>query len=146
MDDDPSAVIERALVRIRRAQQSDRLRRTANPRADAARFRYLDALDGAPEGRPISQVADAIGVDRPRASRLTTDLAAEGLVEREPDPGDSRYTNIRLTTAGRALVNEVRETRRAAVGRTLSDAGFSEAEAARLAELLTRFLAAWPGR
>lgn len=142
-DGSPDAVIERALVRIRRRQQARHLHRSATGStspADAARFRYLDALDGA--GLPISRIADAIGVDRPRASRLTTELVADGLVERDTVPGDSRFTHIRLTPSGQSLVDSVRETRRRGVSHALE--GFTETEAATLAALLERFVAAWP--
>jgi DNA-binding MarR family transcriptional regulator len=109
-----------------------------------ARFRYLDAIDDTTEGLPVSQIADAIGVDRPRASRLTTDLVTDGLVERRADPADSRVTRVRLTGAGRALVDGVHTTRRTAVTETLKKARFTHAEAKTFAELLDRFVEAWP--
>ncbi|GAA0905655.1 hypothetical protein GCM10009558_094810 [Virgisporangium aurantiacum] len=144
--EEPDATIERALVRMRRDQQAGHLqRRAATARnADAARFRYLDALDDATDGLPISQIAAAIGVDRPRASRLTTELVADGLVERRGDPADSRVTRIRLTPTGRAMVDGVHATRRDAVTEALRTARSTEAEAGMLAELLDRFVAAWP--
>ncbi|MFC3494015.1 MarR family winged helix-turn-helix transcriptional regulator [Glycomyces rhizosphaerae] len=141
--------VERALVRIRRDQQARRLQQRAAedgaPKAtaaNAARIRYLDALDGESDGRTISAVAEAIGVDRPRASRLTAELLAEGLVERRPDPGDSRYALIRLTAEGGELIAEIREHRRRNVAEAL--AGFTAAEARTFADLLERFVEAWP--
>lgn len=144
---EPEDVVERALVRIRRDQQARRLHRAATPdgarsSADAARFRYLDALDGADDGMAISDVGEAIGVDRPRASRLTTELLGDGLVERRTDPDDSRYVLVRLTAQGRSLVDAVRSTRRTAVGEAL--AGFTPDEARTFADLLERFVTAWP--
>lgn len=142
---DPEQVIERALVRIRRDQQARRLQRRTDEggaAGDAARHRYLDALEGAEEGLAISQVAEAIGVDRPRASRLTGELLADGLVERGTAPGDSRYARIRLTPQGRALVDGAHRTRRRAVAEALAD--FTDEEADTLAALLERFVDAWP--
>ncbi|MCD0442629.1 MarR family transcriptional regulator [Glycomyces sp. A-F 0318] len=146
---EPDQVIERALVRIRRVQQSRRLQRraaggdpAAASAASAARFRYLDALEGAREGLAISQIADAIDVDRPRASRLTGELLADGLIERETAPGDSRYARIRLTAEGEDFVDRVHASRRRAVAEALS--GFTGEEARTLAALLERFVAAWP--
>ncbi|MBW6435029.1 MarR family transcriptional regulator [Actinoplanes hulinensis] len=146
---EPDEIIAQALVRIRRDQQARHLqRRAANgdttvaSAADAARFRYLDALDEAPDGLPISRIADAIGVDRPRASRLTTELLTDGRIERAPHAGDSRYAPVRLTPYGRDLVAGVREVRRHAVGQAL--AGFTADEARILAILLERFVDAWP--
>lgn len=145
---EPDATIERALVRMRRDQQAGHLQRRsatpADPATDAARFRYLDALEDTTDGLPISQIADAIGVDRPRASRLTTDLVTDGLVTRRTDPTDSRITRIRLTATGRALVDRVHATRRGAVTEALSRARFTAEEASTFALLLDRFVTAWP--
>jgi DNA-binding MarR family transcriptional regulator len=140
----PDAVIERALVRIRRDQQARHLQRSAAPAslADAARIRYLDALDGAGDGLPISQVADAIGVDRPRASRLTAELVDDGLVRRDRVPGDSRLSRVRLTPRGKSLVDGVHANRRRSVSHALEH--FTDDEAATLAALLERFVDAWP--
>lgn len=146
---EPEDTIERALARIRRDHQARRLHRTtangdagaASP-ASAARFRYLDALEDADGGMAISKIGEAIGVDRPRASRLTTELIDDGLIERRPDPDDSRYALIRLTPQGKALVNDMHSTRQAAVTEALS--GFTPDESRVFAELLERFVAAWP--
>ena len=146
---EPDETIARALVRIRRDQQARHLQRraaegdaVAASAVNAARFRYLDALEEAQDGLSISDVADAIGVDRPRASRLTTELLADGLIEREPQPGDSRYALIRLTDRGREFVTGIHESRRQSVAEAL--AGFTPDESRTLATLLTRFVDAWP--
>lgn len=145
----PEATIERALVRIRRDQQAGRLQHRATSaaspagaRLDAARFRYLDALEDAETGLRISQVAEAIGVDRPRASRLTRQLAEAGLVQRRADTQDARVAQVELTPAGRELVEAAHRSRRETVRQAL--AGFSPDEARRLATLLERFVSDWP--
>ena len=143
-------MVERALVRIRRDQQERRLHRKAAARGDAAaassasaaRFRYLDALDEVDDSMAISEIGHAIGVDRPRASRLTTELLDDGLIERRPDPDDSRYALVRLTAHGKSLVDDVHANRRVAVAAAL--AGFTPEEATTFAALLDRFVAAWP--
>ena len=146
---EPDEVIGRALVRIRRDQQSRRLqRRTAGDdpgaasAASAARFRYLDALDGNEQGLSIAQIADAIDIDRPRASRLTADLLADGLIERDTAPGDSRYARIRLSAEGQNLVDRVRAGRRGNVAEALT--AFTDDETRIFAALLERFVDAWP--
>ncbi|MET8353064.1 MULTISPECIES: MarR family transcriptional regulator [unclassified Micromonospora] len=111
-------------------------------RTNAARFRYLDALSSPRAGLSISQIADMIGVDRPRASRLTTELLDEGYIQRESAPDDSRYALIRLTARGRKLVAEMNESRRQSVAEAL--AGFTAEESHSLAVLLRRFVDAWP--
>ncbi len=146
---EPEERVERALVRIRRDQQAQRLHRTAansdavaaTP-ASAARFRYIDALEDAENGMAISEIGEAIGVDRPRASRLTTELLNDGLIERQLNPDDSRYALVRLTAQGRSLVNEVHRTRRAAVAEALAE--FTPDESRVFADLLERFVTAWP--
>ena len=144
---EPADEVERALTFIRREQQRHRLHRAAMRGSDtpapvsSARFRYLDALEDAENGRAISDIGDVIGVDRPRASRLTAELLKDGLIERQPHPDDSRYVLVRLTAEGTALVNEMHGARRDAVTRTL--AGFTPQESHTFAELLSRFVAAW---
>lgn len=146
---EPADVIERALVQIRRDQQARVLHRAAakgDPiaasSATAARVRYLDALEGIENGMAISEIGQAIGVDRPRASRLTNELLSDGLIERQTHPTDSRYALIRLTAQGRSIVDKGRRTRRMAVTEAL--AGFTREESRTFAGLLERFVAAWP--
>lgn len=144
---EPEDEVERALTFIRREQQARRLHRAAMEGTDtpaptnSARFRYLDALEDTENGRAISDIGEAIGVDRPRASRLTAELLTAGLIERQPHPDDSRYVLVHLTAEGTALVNEMHGARRDAVTHAL--AGFTPQESHTFAELLNRFVAAW---
>lgn len=106
----------------------------------AARFRLLDRLlEGSAS---ISELADAIGVDQPRASRLVSDAAARGLVERTPDPADARRIVVQLSAAGREFLETMKDSRRSAVTNALD--GFTDEETATFAALLSRFVAAWP--
>lgn len=110
-----------------------------------ARVRMLEALEAADsEGRSlsVSGVAEAIGVDQPRASRLVQEGVERGQVRRVPDPSDARRALIQLTTSGRAQLEELRSHRRSAVETAL--AGFTPAEARTFAELFDRFVRAWP--
>lgn len=115
------------------------------------RYNYHPRHSGAGGQPPASRLREHVtkvqpthGVDRPRASRLTTELLDEGLIERQPDPKDSRYALIRLTAQGKALVNDMRTTRQAAVIEALSS--FTPDESRVFADLLERFVAAWPRR
>ncbi|MFB9640907.1 MarR family winged helix-turn-helix transcriptional regulator [Agromyces lapidis] len=110
--------------------------------AQAARFRLLDALEAAPQPPSVGQLAEAIGVDQPRASRLVQAAVEAGHARREIDPADARRSAIVLTAAGRRVLAGARDTRRGAVETAL--AGFSPEESAEFARLLTRFVAAWP--
>jgi DNA-binding MarR family transcriptional regulator len=145
---DPAAAIEAALSTIRRAQQRGGLQRVAVPGQDprgaavtAAKYRYLDALAASGHGLGIAEVAAQIGVDQPRASRLTTELEQAGLVTRQRDPADHRRHVISLTDAGRAPIEQATALRRGRVAHALR--ALSEPERRQLAQLLTRFLAAW---
>ena len=106
----------------------------------AARFRMLDALESG--ARTVSELADATGVDQPRASRLVSDAAERGLLRRGIDPLDARRAVIELTDAGRAHLTDAHQARRAAVESALG--GFSSDETAQFAQFLDRFVAAWP--
>ncbi|WP_231884440.1 MarR family winged helix-turn-helix transcriptional regulator [Plantibacter sp. H53] len=112
--------------------------------AQAARFRMLDALarDEAAGGMGISALAESIGVDQPRASRLVAEATKRGEVARAVDPNDGRRSVVQLSAAGRAVLQEARRGRRDAVTTALS--GFTPEEAAQFAAFLERFVAAWP--
>lgn len=109
-----------------------------------ARIRLLEFLAAAaPEARlGISEVAEAIGVDQPRASRLVNDAATRGLVSRGVDPSDARRSVVAITDAGRTLLDQVRDGRRTAVTEAL--AGFTPEETEAFAALFTRFAAQFP--
>lgn len=54
-----------------------------------------------------SALADEAHLDRPRTSRAIGTLAAKGLLERVPQPGDHRRAQVALTAQGRRLFDEV---------------------------------------
>jgi DNA-binding MarR family transcriptional regulator len=107
-----------------------------------ARMRLLEALAAASHPLSVGEIADAVGVDQPRASRLVQQAFQLDLVRREADPEDARRTRVALTDAGAALVRGFRGERREAIDTALS--GFSDAERADLARLLTKLADAWP--
>jgi DNA-binding MarR family transcriptional regulator len=149
---DPVVAIERAIAELRRS--GPRARPTPGPQghpwhgkgrhehpfSTMARYRLLSQLDRLGSAASVTDLAAAIGVDQPRASRVVADCAARGLVERTTDPNDARRTLVTLTDAGRAVLEERRRERRAAVERSLD--GFTPDERAQLAALLARFVAA----
>ncbi|WP_246533800.1 MarR family winged helix-turn-helix transcriptional regulator [Microbacterium flavescens] len=107
-----------------------------------ARMRLLEALAAASHPLSVGEIADAVGVDQPRASRLVQQAFGLGLVRREADPDDARRTRVALTDAGAALVRGFRGERREAIDTAL--AGFTDDERADLARLLTKLADAWP--
>ncbi|SET66914.1 MarR family winged helix-turn-helix transcriptional regulator [Nonomuraea wenchangensis] len=134
-EDKDIAAIERAMVAIRRRQ-----RRRALAAADGAGPEHdvLDVIEGAGGPVTVTGVAEALGVDQPRASRLVAAAVTGGLVRREADQADGRRSHLVLTGAGRAALARARESRQAsfaAVTRT-----WTAAERAEFARLLTRFV------
>jgi len=109
--------------------------------AGPARLRLLEALAAASTPLSVSEIADRIGVDQPRASRLVQQCVGLGFVQREADPDDARRTRIVLTDEGSRIVKGFRGNRRAAIEDALAD--FSDAERAELARLLTKLADAW---
>lgn len=57
----------------------------------------------------LSQVADALRVTRPTATRLVDGLVQRGWLLREPDPGDRRQVRLHTTPAGAAVQAKVQE-------------------------------------
>ena len=105
-------------------------------------MRLLETLAQASGPLSVGEIADAIGVDQPRASRLVQQGVELGVVRREADPDDARRTRVALTDAGSALVRGLRGDRREAVDRALSS--FTEQERADLARLLNKLADGWP--
>jgi DNA-binding MarR family transcriptional regulator len=143
-DRDAIDAIERALVRLRRSFSRRTLQRRSHPGAaphTAALFAALDALEDT-DGLSIGEIALAIGVDQPRASRLVSQAVASGLARRAPDALDRRRQNIVLTAAARRALADAHAARRDAVAQTLR--GFTEEDANTLARLLSTFVARWP--
>ncbi|QTX06229.1 winged helix-turn-helix transcriptional regulator [Agromyces archimandritae] len=107
-----------------------------------AAHRMLVALARSDAPMSVGEIAAAIGVDQPRASRLVQGAVEIGHVRREADPDDARRTSIVLTDAGRAHLEEARSMRRGSIETAL--AGFSDEERTQFAALLRRFVDAWP--
>ena len=66
-----------------------------------ARFDYLAQLERHPDGLRMSALSRFLMVTGGNVTGLTTQLEAEGLVERLADPDDGRSWRVRLSSAGR---------------------------------------------
>lgn len=66
-----------------------------------------------------SELAEELGVHGSTAGRMTDRLVRKGLVERERSTEDRRTVVLRLSEAGRALVDDVTERRRADITRLM---------------------------
>lgn len=89
----------------------------------------------------VTDLAAAIGVDQPRASRLVQAAVDAGHVRRDVDPGDARRSILVITDGGRAALSSLLDHRRGAIERALAE--FSPVERRQFAALLTRFAEAW---
>jgi DNA-binding MarR family transcriptional regulator len=95
----------------------------------------LSALSVLVFGGPqtMSALAAAEQVRPPTMSRLVDDLERLGLAERIAQPGDRRVYLVRVTDAGRTLLEEGRRKRLARLVEILANASQAELRALRLA-------------
>lgn len=108
-----------------------------------AQFRLLGTLAHASTPLTVSALAEQIGVDQPRASRLVQQSIERGFAVREADPDDARRTLVRITDAGLRAVHGFRGRQREDVSVALS--ALTEAERDELVRLMTKLADAWPG-
>ncbi|MFB6959114.1 MarR family winged helix-turn-helix transcriptional regulator [Streptomyces sp. NPDC056309] len=94
-------------------------------------------------GCRATDLAAHYALDKSTVSRQVSALERAGLVERRTDPGDHRVQVLHLTAAGRRILAQVTESRRAAFRERL--AGWPEDDLERFAGYLTRYNA-WHGR
>jgi DNA-binding MarR family transcriptional regulator len=135
------AAVERAMVEIRRLQQRRTLtrmsERRAGPRLDPTMTAIVDAVERT-QPMTVSGVADALGVDQPRASRLVARAVDAGLVARQADQADGRRTLLTLTRSGFEHAERAHGFRRSMFGEAM--ANWSPGQVATFARLLTRFV------
>lgn len=61
--------------------------------------------------RTVTELAEIEMVSPPAISRILNSLEENGFVAREREVKDRRYVNVRVTTKGKALMNEARARR-----------------------------------
>jgi DNA-binding MarR family transcriptional regulator len=81
----------------------------------------------------ISALADALGMTQQGASKQVRDLEALGYVERTVVPGDHRARSVRLTPAGRGMLQSGRDARAAIEAEVLEQVGSENVKAAKIA-------------
>jgi DNA-binding MarR family transcriptional regulator len=153
-DDEHVKAVERAMVAIRRSQTRRALTRLAERRDDAhhadvvnsSAVDVLDAIEAAEQaGTPatVSGIAATLNVDQPRASKLVAAAVEAGLVRREADQADGRRAPLVRTERGNALFEELHRFRRSIFATAMS--GWTDADRAAFARLLTRFVESLAG-
>jgi DNA-binding MarR family transcriptional regulator len=99
-----------------------------------ARFDLMAQLDRHREGLRMGELSQRLMVTGANITGLTDQLAAEGLVERKPLPGDRRAALVRLTPAGRKTFDRMARVHEGWIVDLL--AGLTPDERTRLHELL----------
>ncbi|MDI5961263.1 MarR family winged helix-turn-helix transcriptional regulator [Streptomyces sp. SL13] len=100
-----SGIIELLHVMGERARESAG---TAPASASQLRLMYIVDRD---EGIRMRTLCRRLGTAPPSVSRLCDRLQAIGFLERLPSPDSGREVTLRLTTAGRAHLERIREQR-----------------------------------
>jgi len=110
------------------------------------RYDVMLELNAAPERRLHMQELGARAVlSRSRISRLVDEMAADGLVRREPDPHDRRASFAVLTDDGRAALRRAAPVYLDAIRRHFTER-IRPAELAGLRDALTRVLEPYEGQ
>ncbi|KPC73108.1 MarR family transcriptional regulator [Streptomyces sp. NRRL WC-3753] len=94
------------------------------------------------DGLRATDLAAHYALDKSTVSRQVSALERAGLIERRGDPDDQRVQVLHLTEAGRHILGQVTESRRAAFRERL--AGWPAQDLIRFAAYLERYNA-WPG-
>lgn len=94
------------------------------------------------DGCRATDLAAHYALDKSTVSRQVSALERAGLIERRPDPEDQRVQVLHLTRAGRHILAQVTESRRAAFRERLAD--WPDEDLIRFAAYLERYNA-WRG-
>ena len=141
--------IDRAMVRIRRSQTRRTIGRlmerqlgvSFNP-AHSFVVDAIDELDDANEQTSVGTVAERLGIDPSRASRMVASAVRAGHVRRTASENDGRRTCLQLTGSGRKLLQRARSFRADFFSKLM--AGWPDADCSEFARLLTKFTEPMP--
>jgi DNA-binding MarR family transcriptional regulator len=137
--------IDRAMVRIRRSQTrrtiGRQMERELGTRLDPSASFVVDALDElqsiSDEEHSVGAVAEQLGIDPSRASRMVASAIREGYVRRTAAQMDGRRTCLLLTVAGRKLLQTARSFRTEVFSQRMTT--WSDGECFEFARLLKKF-------
>jgi DNA-binding MarR family transcriptional regulator len=139
--------VERAMVTIRRRQRrrqlAERVPADLRGAISPAVTELLDAVEGeVAAGREVTVtgLTRLLAVDQPRVSKLTRLAVSAGLLRRLADQQDGRRSTLELTAEGIGYLDAVHRHRQARFARAMD--GWTDAERADFAALLTRFVSA----
>jgi DNA-binding MarR family transcriptional regulator len=118
------------------ARRSRALAGRLHPELSLVSYTLLGHLEES-GGCRATDLAEYYALDKSTVSRQVAVLEREGLVERQQDKADQRVQVLQLTDAGRRILAQVTERRRAAFRDRLAD--WSEDDLARFASYLKRY-------
>ncbi len=122
---------------VRRPGYRSRLLAELGSQVELSTVRVLRAVERAGSQPPcIGDIADRLLVDPSTASRFVDQQVDAGYLTRERRPDDRRRSQLVLTEAGRALLDEVSNARRDLLAEVTAD--WDDADLRELSELLTR--------
>jgi DNA-binding MarR family transcriptional regulator len=143
-------MVDRAMVRIRRSQSrrtiGHLMRQRLGPQVNLGNIAVADALQELAEGGDqeptIGQMAERLGIDPSRASRMTAGAIRVGFVKRIASQSDGRRSHLELTSAGLKALETTRRFRTSFFAHLMSD--WSARDCAEFAKLLIRFTESLP--
>jgi DNA-binding MarR family transcriptional regulator len=142
--------VERAMVRIRRSQTRRALGRFMESetglRLKVPDMFVVDALDAGAdlpeEEATVGAVAERLGIDPSRGSRMVSGAIKAGYVRRVASQKDGRRIRLELTKEGRRLADVARRYRTAFFARLLED--WPDKDCQEFARLITKFTTSHP--
>ena len=102
----------------------------------------LDAIGvikriGSQQEVTVGTIAEQLRIDPSRGSRIVADLVKQGLLERAASQEDGRRSLVRVTAAGRKVLDDIEAIKRETI--TEATAGWSDADVEIFAQLYARF-------
>ncbi|SIQ45682.1 transcriptional regulator, MarR family [Rhizobium sp. RU33A] len=102
----------------------------------------LDAIGvikriGSQQEVTVGTIAEQLRIDPSRGSRIVADLVKQGLLERAASQEDGRRSLVRVTAAGRKVLDEIEAIKRETI--TEATAGWSDEDVEAFARLYARF-------
>lgn len=85
----------------------------------------------------VGTIAEQLRIDPSRGSRIVADLVKQGLLERAASQEDGRRSLVRVTAAGRKVLDDIEAIKRETI--TEATAGWSDADVETFGRLYARF-------
>jgi DNA-binding MarR family transcriptional regulator len=99
------------LAYLLKSSNPETFRAMADEEVSLTHFKALHVLDEQEEELALKEIGEMMVLSLPAVSRLVDHLHQRGFVERNEDAQDRRMKRIRITPAGRELVQRLTETR-----------------------------------